>query len=405
MLAPSDQTFLAARVETARIINVNISDWSVDVVTEFGDKKYFDIQIGMSYFHYANGEGIYVVPEVGAYVWVCNPSSGIDATPFIIAFQSPFDEGSKSYRSNRADLNPGDIMMKTRDENFITLRRGGVVQIGSTPSAQRMYIPIRNTINDFCENYNLRTIAGAMQWTVHRDEKTTSGEALTEFQLKVREKANDPEPIAKLTVGSPDGEEGVVKFRLEIMDKGDGGEVQVLAELDKEGNISLVTQGNYSATIEGNAEVNINGDALTTVEGTATYTSKGDAVLESTNGALIAKALSDATMESSANANVKAAANVNVEGVKINLGGAAAYSPVVKGTELASFLSTLLTHIAAFQCPCSAVASGLAAVPGGAATPLTAGMLAAAKPVVAAPAVGTLTSQIPSLLSQTSYTK
>lgn len=260
MPGKSDQRYVSATVESARIINVNIREWSVDVITEHG-RRYTDIQVGSPYLHYANGEGIYIVPEVGAYCWICKPSSGIDSLPFVVAFQTPLGQQDLSYRANRPELNPGDIMMRTRDENFLILRRGGVVQVGATPAAQRMYIPVKNIIKDFCENYLMHTLAGETEWIVHRDEKSTDGTELTEFQIRVKEKANDPGHVVKIAAGSPGGVSGNIKFKIEILESGKkNAKTKISATLDKNGNVGIVIKGNYTATIDGDVSVNIGGD-------------------------------------------------------------------------------------------------------------------------------------------------
>lgn len=386
MTGKSDQKYVPAVVEMARIINVNIREWSVDVINEYG-RKYVDIQVGAPYLHYINGEGIYVMPEVGAYVWICKPSSGMDAMPFIVAFQTPLGEEEVSYRANRPELNPGDIMMRTRDENFLILRRGGVVQVGATPAAQRMYIPVRNIIRDFCENYLMYTIAGETEWRVYRDEDSDTGDKLTEFQLRVKEKANNPGYLVKIAAGSPDGEDGDVKFKLEIFESGDkDAKAKITAELEKTGNVAIVIKGNYEATIDGDASVKIGGDMTTEVDGSTSFDSAGDFSI-ATDGKWSADAKGDFSLTASGNGTVKSSGTLDVDGAQINLGGSSAVSPVVKGTELGSLLTSLISMVSAFTCPVSQMITG------------------SPKPVIAAPAVGSLSGLIETIKSTTVYTK
>ena len=83
-------------------------------------------------------------------------------------------------------MNPGDIGMTTRDGNFIMLRRGGIVQLGATAMAQTVYIPIRNYIKQFCENYELHTLGGDVEWRVDRVESDPSGQAPSTYLLPQR---------------------------------------------------------------------------------------------------------------------------------------------------------------------------------------------------------------------------
>src|SRR5574337_1687504 len=112
-----------AVIEKGRIVNVNIKDWSVDVAGEYANKIFLDVQVASPYLHYANGEGIYVMPEVGAMCWICIPSTGHMAPAFVLGFMAPIDERKgddgqipANFRAGRQNLNPGDIMMRTRDE-------------------------------------------------------------------------------------------------------------------------------------------------------------------------------------------------------------------------------------------------------------------------------------------------
>ncbi len=71
-----------------------------------------------------------------------------------------------SYAGGRPRAKPGDIFMKGRDGNFMVLHRGGVLQIGSTALAQRLYIPLNNVLTDISQNYHHYNTGGAMSWAV-----------------------------------------------------------------------------------------------------------------------------------------------------------------------------------------------------------------------------------------------
>ena len=73
-----------ALILQGRVHNVNVVKWTVDIITQFDRKKYFNIQVGSPYMHHSNGEGIYAVPEVGATCMVCVPSDS--SPPFVLAF-------------------------------------------------------------------------------------------------------------------------------------------------------------------------------------------------------------------------------------------------------------------------------------------------------------------------------
>lgn len=372
-----DTKFIAPVVETGRITNVNIEDWTVDAISEHGDKKYFDIQMMSPYLHYINGEGIYAMPEVGALVWVCTPSEGLHAIPFILGFQAPHDEDNDNFASNRSQLNPGDMMMKTRDENFIILRRGGGVQIGATPSTQRMYIPTQNFIRDFCENYQLFTFGGELTWVTDRTEKTTDGDVMTKLSLLAKEKAKDEEHIVELTIGSH-GEGSQTTLNLLVKGSGaKGADTMVSLEITKEGNVNWEIQKDVTNLIHGNRTETIDGNHSTEVGGTMSYKSAQTASVESDL---------DVNVKAGTTATLEAAAQMFIDGATIHLGGPSAAHPLVHGDQLVAVLSNLIAQISTFICPTAQI------------------VLGAPAPVIAAPGLASVASQLPTLLSTKSFT-
>jgi hypothetical protein len=189
-----------AYIESGTVIDVDISNYTLTVYTQFTSKPLYGLSFAVPYHHYSNGEGIYFMPEVGSICWVAFPSDGM--RPFVMSWAPARSKNTDSLKSGRLALNPGDIYLGTRDDNFLILRRGGVVQIGGGPLNQRMYIPLNNTIRDFCENYQLHTLAGDLVWTVLRDENSTDGKRPSILRLAAREFADDALPIALLEIGS-----------------------------------------------------------------------------------------------------------------------------------------------------------------------------------------------------------
>lgn len=343
-----------AYVETVRIFNVNIEDWSVDCISEHGNKRFFDIQVMTPYFHFMNGEGIMVMPEVGALAWLCIPSGGRMVPAFLMGYQAPFDENELSYRSGRPSLNPGDILLRTRDENFIALRRGGVIQIGATSIAQRLYVPLRNYIKDFCENYRLTTFGGEMFWETQRTDQTTDGAAPTKYSLKVKSKANDPAHIATLTMGSH-GADDPTTLDLVINESGaEGAAVKARLTIGKDGNVSWQVEKDWNAVITGTYTVTSTGDMALATEGAASVSAQGDASLESVGGNL--------AMAAANNADMTGGVVATVDAPVVKLGGSAV-SPAVKGTELFTVLDTFSkAQVAASVGPLAALKPGYLAL-------------------------------------------
>lgn len=354
----AESGYYPAVVEMARVVNVNVVDYTVDCVGEYGEKKFFDIQIMSPYLHFVNGEGVYIMPEVGCTVWICTPSTGLMAQPFVLGFGSVVDErqgvgsGAQAvnYRATRQSLNPGDIMLRTRDENFIALRRGGVIQIGTTPTAQRFYIPLGNLIRDVCENYLLESFAGDMRFSVERTDQTDSGQVQTYFSLNTRSAANDVRPSFSVRAGAHVDDQAT-KLTMVINNNGTDQQVRVAT-------LTITNTGAVNWTIEDaltyvarqgisftSQEGNI---LLEAILGTMTLTSEGDMSL-TTNMALALQATNDMSVQ---------AANVSVSAVgpngqgpgtiahngNVQTGGVGG-QPHVLGQELVTLLTELLTTL------------------------------------------------------------
>jgi hypothetical protein len=335
----AEDSWSPAVIETARIINVNVDDWSVDVVSEYANKKYMDLQVMSPYFHFAGGEGIYAMPEIGAMVWVCKPTQGQFGAPFILGFQAPYDLNNANFRDGRMAMNPGDLMLRTRDNNFVILRRGGVVQIGATAICQRMFIPIRNFIKDFCENYELHTFGGDLTWETDRTDQTTTGDAPTKFSLVAKQLANDPGPVAKLTIGSH-GQNDPTILELDIFASGAQGAKQVASMvLDNAGNVTWTIQKDWNVTAQGdiNFESKTGNVSVKVDQGTLSLESAKDMTLTSDNGSVDVNAKGQIVETS--NGHVIAAPSVA-------LGGSSAKHPVPFGDVLTQILQQLLTDLA-----------------------------------------------------------
>lgn len=381
-LSIAESETVPATVETCRIINVNIEDWSVDCISMEGNKRFFDIQVMAPYFHFVNGEGIYAQPEVGALCWVCKPSTGRFAAPFVLGFQSAHDQELDSFQGGRMALNPGDIMMRTRDENFLILRRGGVVQIGATPTAQRIFIPIRNFIRDFCENYELLTFGGELTWTTERtDETNTDDKAFSKFALKAKEKAGNKLHIASLSIGSH-GENAKTTLMLEVFDSGnDGNKVMVSLEVTKEGNVTWTGEKDYIIEMKENVQITSKEKDVTIAA------TQGNVAVEANKNVSLESKTAEATLTGMTKAALVSSAKAMLDAPIMHLGNGAT-SPIVKGDMLVAFLSTLIAQLSSLV-----YIAPLIPLPG---PPV---------PVVAAPAIAALTGQLQSLLSVSSFTK
>jgi hypothetical protein len=285
-----------AYIESGRVLDVDLDTYTVSVATQFSKKPQLGIPFSTPYQHFSNGEGIYFMPEVGSLCWICFPSDG--QRPFVIGWAPASNEGD--YRAKKRDLNPGDIYLGTRDENFLMLRRGGVVEIGGGPLCQRIFLPINNTIKDFCENYGLHTLGGDLEWTVSREENTTDGKRPASLKVLAREFANDPNPIAELEIGSHEGDSSSI-LSLIIKESGqDGADTKLSLTIKKDGEVvwniqndlKLVTKNDLNLTST-DAGVKITAKTLADITADvfqATAKGTGGVLLQTTNGFITLKA-------------------------------------------------------------------------------------------------------------------
>ncbi len=221
---------VGALIHEARVIDVNLVNWTVDCASVFDQKRFFDIQVASPYMHPNVGEGIYCLPEVGSKCVVCIPSDG--PPPFVLAFIMPMETqtdtisdeqpagagqaGSTSdatFQGGRPTAKLGDIFIKGRDGNFCILHRGGVLQIGSSELAQRIYIPLQNLVTDISQNYAHFNTAGSINWGIRPGSPEENPE--TSFRQVFRVFANDEFADVRISIGQennpaiePTGDDG-----------------------------------------------------------------------------------------------------------------------------------------------------------------------------------------------------
>lgn len=178
----------AATIIEGKVVDNNPVLWTVDVISQFDQKWYLNVQVGSPYMHAKRGEGIYAMPEIGAKCHVCIPSDG--PPPFILDFIMPREsildatsdeapEGTEeitdsTFAGGRQRAKPGDIMVRGRDGNFVVLHRGGVLQVGASELAQRIYIPLNNLVSDISQNYRHYNTGGSINWFLAAGESETN---------------------------------------------------------------------------------------------------------------------------------------------------------------------------------------------------------------------------------------
>jgi hypothetical protein len=300
-----------AKIELAKVTSVNAREYSVDLMTIYTHKPLVDVPFATPYASSEHAGGINVMPEVGSHCYVVVSA---DKTCFILGFvvnprsgsivalegdsqeEAPSAEASISYMGNRPPLEPGDVMLATRDRNFIIMRTGGLLEIGATSMAQRVYIPIQNTIKDYFQRYEAHSPLGEIIWghpTLKVGEKITgstdSTPALISYSFKntAQEDVSDGKYTLELRMGNvtkdtldleKDNEhifanEDLRKEKSSIPTTGDDGvlsftiyshntkKVTYAYQLDREGNNFVKSTGNIHVELDGDFYTRIIGNA------------------------------------------------------------------------------------------------------------------------------------------------
>lgn len=226
------QGLIPAREIRGKIIDVNLNNWTVDFRSTYERMTYLDVAVASPYLHYNQGEGFSVMPDIGAVCHLVLPSDS--SAPFVKDFIMPVEKidpsteetplGTRSqtgtpenvvdasFGGGRPRAKPGDIMIRGRDGNFFILHRGGVLQIGATPLAQRIFIPLTNLIMDVAENYHLHTTGGSLCWGVQ--EGPLLERSPTSYVQTFRVHANDKYADVRVSfgglqqLGEPAGDSG-----------------------------------------------------------------------------------------------------------------------------------------------------------------------------------------------------
>ena len=338
-----------ASVERGRIISVNIRTFTVDARTENTNKLFSDKPFMTPYCGQSQGEGMNFMPEVGTVCWICTPGGDHEAA-FILGWSMASEDGS--YRGGRVLLNPGDIHYSTQDGNFLILRRGGVVQIGSTPVCQTIYLPLLNSIRQYSENYEVHTPGGDLTWLVDRDDENGEGHKETTLILAAKEFADDPNdmPIAVLKMGSHKAS-GTTILSLETA------QGKTSLKIEKSGNVSWEVQ-NLTLTAKGKADVTVTGPLRATAA----------SIQLTTAGALTASATAGVALTSSGGSIGIVGGVPTIDGSQITL-GAGTSEAVINSPDFATWVQTVTANL---NTAIAALTTGAGAAPVPGLTPVTA---------------------------------
>lgn len=178
------------KIFKARVLSVDRVRCTMEILGE--NNQRFTMPTPATYVG-GKGQGAFHMPEVNSLLYACCPSDGL--TPFMVAGctvpheQDDDDADQDDFRQARPVLNEGDHLVASSDDgNFIILRKGGVIEVGSAQTAQRLYVPLNSLIMDVCQNYQLQTTGGVLSWETRREDETWGGGKNTPAELRLQVK-------------------------------------------------------------------------------------------------------------------------------------------------------------------------------------------------------------------------
>lgn len=200
MISTAKQGLLPAYIHSATVVAVNPNRMTCDVQLELAPRSLLpNCVVAAPYLHSRKGEGLSVLPERGAQVWVCVPSEK-NSRPFILAFR-PLTDQNGTFKHGRQIMSPGDIFIQAREGNGLRIFRNRDVQIRAGDICAITLEDLRQVARVHAENVVVETPTGVLSLTRSRPEQDDHGISSTQFSLGVLEYADEGSYVAQLRMG------------------------------------------------------------------------------------------------------------------------------------------------------------------------------------------------------------
>lgn len=320
---PTSTSAGGLHVAECRVVAVNPSNYTVDLISDGPNSVSAADVPWMVPYRTSDGGGIDFMPEAGSTCWTLWHES--DTLPIIMGFSSQFHRNT-NWAAGRRPMNPGDIMLWTKNDNRIVCRKGGNIEIVSTKECRRYYIFARHAIEETCRSWKMTTRGGELDWSV--DDKKLSAKEGAPALLKISAKQFAQDAAASVTlqagqVGTQTDNKPTI-FALDIKGK-------FTMSVNEDGGVVTTIDSNVTTQIGGNHNVRVLGDQLFDVNGDITIQSRSKGLkLICRKGNHVLEAAS--SKESITGQKQIAAATI--------LLGRTASEPAVKGTQLLQWLAS-----------------------------------------------------------------
>lgn len=202
----ASEGLVPAVIQKGTITAVDPDAYTVEVSTLVGKRRFVNMPIPSLYAHPFSGEGVHVMPDVGAELSIVVPSDG-DVRAFPLMYQPPVNELA-SMAGSRPPLNPGDIVLQGREGNAVRVRRGGAVEIESSPTCRTIFLPRESKIVTVAEAMSIQTLAGSLDWYVGEKDELPDGNRVANLSAKLKTSATHKWSSIDIDIGGEIREDG-----------------------------------------------------------------------------------------------------------------------------------------------------------------------------------------------------
>jgi len=187
-------------IKEAYIVGYDPDTKLASVIIEDG-RRIDDVQVAVPATS-ARGGGIRYECTIGDACLI----GGSKGDPKVIAFMGVFDPETGSYDRRAPESTYGDISFGTAADNYIHLRRNGLIEIKSSELCQRTYIPTGAIIQEHFKQYKGLCPGGEISMTARSSRTEEGGGAgAVLYQVQCRGSALDAEMGVSFRLGSVAG--------------------------------------------------------------------------------------------------------------------------------------------------------------------------------------------------------
>lgn len=273
------------------------------------DDQYLpNVKIGHIAWNTNGCYGVYI-PQIGEYIVV----AFINSEPISLCSYPLSDTTVGGQPDNQVDdLQPGDWAIvgigQAIGGSRIIMRSAGTVEIESTKGCRTYWLPMFDTINTVCQNYELEPTGGYLHWTVDPDTAVTvldlkaydTDEADNAVRLQLG--TADSGALVDLALGATDDNLDIPTPNLSLQIQPDGttalniGQGKITINMTPDGNVTVSIDSDLDVTVKGKVSLDVTGDVDATIEGKTSVTSTGD-VEVTTDGDATVKATGTTTIK------------------------------------------------------------------------------------------------------------